>query len=129
MSEQGPEEHGGRPWLIWIATMLVVLVMMLVAHFAQAHDRNRPELNDWFMGLESKGKSPCCDGSDAKRIDDVDWGTRDGHYIVRLDGEWVEVPDSAVVEGPNRAGPTMVWPYYLNGAMRGVRCFMPGSMT
>ena len=96
---------------------------------AIAHDHSRPELDHWFMSLQSKGKSPCCDGSDATRLDDVDWESEDGHYRVRLEGEWVDVPDSAVVNGPNRAGPTMVWPYYVNGAMRGVRCFMPGNMT
>jgi len=47
---------------------------------------------------------------------------------VRIDGEWVDVPNDAVVDGPNRAGRTMVWPYYLNGALVGVRCFLPGSM-
>jgi hypothetical protein len=29
---------------------------------------------------------------------------------------------------PNRAGRTMVWPYYINGRTL-IRCFMPGSMT
>jgi hypothetical protein len=92
------------------------------------HDPARPELNGWFMGLSS-GKGPCCDGSDAMRLDDVDWESRDGHYRVRLDGEWVDVPDSAVVDGPNRAGPTMVWPYRKDGKLDQVRCFLPGSMT
>jgi hypothetical protein len=107
---------------------LTVRLMMATATPAAAHDHNRPGLNGWFMGLQSKAKAPCCDGSDATRVDDADWETRGGHYRVRLDGQWVEVPDSAVVEGPNRAGPTMVWPYYVNG-LPVVRCFMPGSMT
>jgi hypothetical protein len=92
------------------------------------HDPARPELNGWFLGLSS-AKGPCCDGSEATRLDDVDWESRDGHYRVRLEGEWVDVPDSAVVEGPNRAGPTMVWPYRKDGKLDQVRCFLPGSMT
>ncbi|GKQ52026.1 hypothetical protein BRSPCE3_28810 [Bradyrhizobium sp. Ce-3] len=92
----------------------------------QAHDHDHPELNGWYESLHS-GKGPCCDGSDAQRVDDADWDTKDGHYRVRLEGEWVDVPDEAVVTGPNRAGRTMVWPYYLNGHPR-PRCFMPGSM-
>jgi hypothetical protein len=115
--------------LALISRGMIVLFLVMAVGSVFAHDHTRPELDSWFMSLESKGKSPCCDGSDALRLDDVDWETRDGHYRVRLEGEWVDVPDSAVVEGPNRAGPTMVWPYYVNGAMRGVRCFMPGSMT
>jgi len=92
----------------------------------RAHDHQHPELNGWYESLHS-GKGPCCDGSDAQRVDDADWDTKDGHYRVRLEGEWVDVPDEAVVAGPNRAGRTMVWPYYLDGHPR-PRCFMPGSM-
>ena len=108
---------------------LIVFTAMLpifaIGH-ARAHDYQRPELNSWYESLHS-GKGPCCDGSDAKRIDDADWEINDGHYRVRIDGEWVDVPNDAVVDGPNRAGHTMVWPYYLNGQPK-ARCFMPGSM-
>lgn len=119
-----------NPWLAFALCLMIVLIVILFSiRPGFTHDHGRPDLNNWFMSLQSKGKVSCCDGSDAMRLDDVDWDAKDGHYRVRLQGEWVDVPDSAVVEGPNRAGPTMVWPYYLNGSMRGVRCFMPGSMT
>lgn len=106
----------------------VVIILVLIVSPARSHDHSRPELDGWFKGLESRAKSPCCDGSDATRLDDVDWESKGGRYRVRIDGEWVEVPDSAVIDGPNRAGPTMVWPTWSNG-MRAVRCFLPGSMT
>jgi hypothetical protein len=61
-----------------------------------------PELNGWYASLHS-GKGPCCEGADAKRVDDVDWDTKDDHYRVRIDGEWVDVPKDAVVDGPSRA--------------------------
>ncbi|MCA6108340.1 hypothetical protein [Bradyrhizobium cenepequi] len=114
---------------IWHATLVVFTVMLPISTIghARAHDYQHPELNSWYESLHS-GKGPCCDGSDAKRVDDVDWETKDAHYRVRIDGEWVDVPNDAVVDGPNRAGHTMVWPYYLNGGFVGVRCFMPGSM-
>ncbi len=50
-----------------------------------------------------------------------------GHYRVRIDGEWHEVPDDAVITEPNRVGRTMVWPMrgYQGLSIR----FMPGSMT
>jgi hypothetical protein len=39
---------------------------------------------------------------------------------------WVEVPDEAVITEPNKAGRTMVWPFYgLENVS--IRCFMPGS--
>ena len=116
---------------------VALMIILLFATYVFAHDHNRPELNSWFMGLQS-GRGPCCDGSEALSLDDVDWESRDGHYRVRIPSDlnapktsypiWVEVPDEAVVKEPNRAGPTMVWPMWGDGGVT-VRCFLPGSMT
>jgi hypothetical protein len=117
-----------RYTLLGYIAVLTFIAVMFSVRIAPAHDNKRPELNAWFSGLQSRHKIACCDGTDAQRLDDVDWESKDGHYRVRLRNEWVDVPDSAVIDGPNQAGPTMVWPYYLNGELRGVRCFIPGSM-
>jgi hypothetical protein len=53
---------------------------------------------------------------------------KDGHYRVRLEGRWIDVPDDAVVTEPNRAGRTMVWPMRFDGETF-IRCFMPGSVA
>ena len=111
---------------LWSATLVSFVVVLSVATTAFAHDPEHPELNGWYESLHS-GKGPCCDGSDAKRVDDADWESKDDHYRVRIHGEWVDVPNEAVVPGPNLAGRTMVWPYFQNGQTK-VRCFMPGSM-
>lgn len=112
-------------WAVIIASAAFILWV----GYAYPHERNRPDLDGWFMGLRSKGGSPCCDGSEALRLDDVDWESRDGHYRVRIEGEWVDVPDQAVIEEPNRAGPAMVWPWRVNGKLDHVRCFLPGSLA
>lgn len=111
------------------ATFLVlsVAVAIFAINRSHAHDPEHPQLDSWYESLHS-GKGPCCDGSEAMRIDDADWESRDGRYRVRIDGEWVDVPKDAVVDGPNRAGRTMVWPYYQDGHPK-ARCFMPGSMS
>ncbi|WP_371496193.1 hypothetical protein [Bradyrhizobium sp.] len=113
---------------LWRATLVVLALMASNSTIgrARAHDYQHPELNSWYESLRS-GKGLCCDGSDAKRVDDADWETKDGHYRVRIDGVWVDVPNDAVVDGPNRAGRAMVWPYNLDGHPK-TRCFMPGSM-
>ncbi|MDN5000805.1 hypothetical protein ACFQZO_07925 [Bradyrhizobium sp. GCM10027634] len=98
---------------------------------AQARDDGRyanSPLKGWFEGLQSKGGGPCCADADGTALDDVDWETRGGHYRVRIQGEWIEVPDDTVITEPNRVGRTIVWPYYINGRAT-IRCFMPGSMT
>jgi hypothetical protein len=86
-----------------------------------------PELHQWFESLRS-AKGPCCSDADGSAVSDVDWDTAGGHYRVRLDGTWIDVPDEAVITEPNRIGRTMVWPIkgYLGIT---IRCFMPGSMT
>jgi hypothetical protein len=84
-------------------------------------------LKPWFESLKSDF-GQCCADSDAYVISDPDWESEGGHYRVRIGGEWVVVPDGAVLKQPNRAGRTMVWKHYIDGEPR-VRCFMPGSMT
>lgn len=109
-----------------VILMLIALVWFAIS-IALAHDHTRPELNDWFNKLQS-GKGLCCSNNDGTALSDVDWETRDGHYRVYLDGEWLTVPDDAVITEPNRSGKTMVWP--MKGYMgTSIRCFMPGSMT
>jgi len=117
---------------MWAAAMATIFGLLFAIHAcapAHAHDHERPELDSWYHGLHSKAQTWCCEGDEATHLADEDWESKDGHYRVRIDGAWVEVPDGAVIEAPNRDGRTLVWPYYLDGQRRGVRCFMPGSMT
>jgi len=57
-------------------------------------------LKSWFDQLAS-GKGLCCSFADGFSVDNVDWDTQDGHYRVRLHGEWIVVPDNAVVTEPS----------------------------
>ena len=60
-------------------------------------------------------------------VSDPNW-EKNGHYRVRLENEWIDVPDDAVITEPNLAGRTMVWP--VKGSLGiSIRWFMPGSMT
>ena len=111
----------------------VMLLLALAAPNSRARDLDgryaaqNPELHQWFESLRS-GKGPCCSDADGASVSDVDWETKAGHYRVRIDGQWIDVPDEAVITEPNRVGRTMVWPIrgYLGVS---IRCFMPGSMT
>jgi hypothetical protein len=115
--------------LLIIGAMLLMSPLGLAPGEARDPDgryANSP-LKQWFDSLRS-GKGPCCSDADGSAVSDVDWESKSGHYRVRIDGEWHDVPDDAVITEPNRVGRTMVWP------MRGyqgltIRCFMPGSMT
>ena len=111
-------------------TLLVVGVAVFLFGSALARDDGRysgSPLKPWFDSLKS-GKGLCCSFADGFAIADPDWESKDGHYRVRLDGEWIVVPDEAVITEPNRAGRTMVWP--IKDALGiTIRCFLPGSMT
>jgi hypothetical protein len=114
----------------------LIAIALLLATPALARDpdgryANSP-LKPWFDSLKS-GKGPCCSDADGSAVTDADWDTKDGHYRVRLEGQWWDVPDEAVITEPNRAGRTMVWPIPYRGLgeliRMEIRCFMPGSMT
>jgi hypothetical protein len=120
-------------WKLPLRISCVLLLAALVSASGYARDLDgryaaqNPELHRWFESLRS-AKGPCCSDADGSAVSDVDWETAGGHYRVRIDGEWIDVPDEAVITEPNRIGRTMVWPIrgYLGMT---IRCFMPGSMT
>ena len=109
----------------------VLLMSLLASAPGEARDpdgryANSP-LKQWFDSLRS-GKGPCCSDADGSAVSDVDWESKGGHYRVRIDGEWHDVPEDAVITEPNRVGRTMVWPIRGYQGLS-IRCFMPGSMT
>ncbi len=114
--------------------MVPAILLLVVAAAASARDDGRyaaSPLKPWFDSLHS-GRGPCCSDADGSAVADVDWESDRGHYRVRLEGIWIEVPDDAVITTPNRAGRTMVWPMTSRNGMvvEGItiRCFLPGPM-
>jgi len=137
-AENEEKKAGRRGWLMFVAfaSGLAFSVWTAAPHQAAARDidgryANSP-LKGWFESLHS-GMGPCCSDADGSALSDADWEVKDGHYRVRIEGEWWDVPDEAVIKEPNRAGRTMVWPIYyraFDAPLRlEIRCFMPGTMT
>lgn len=111
-----------------LAASLLGSALLLTPVLARDDGRyDHSALKSWFESLQSEfGK--CCTDGDGYIVSDADWESSRGRYRVLIDGEWVLVPDGAVVTEPNRFGRTMVWRHYIDGHPR-VRCFMPGFMT
>jgi hypothetical protein len=106
-----------------------LLVFCLFMVPAQAKDNGQfadSPLKSWFDKLKS-GKGLCCSFADGVAVEDVDWETKDGHYRVRVNGVWMDVPDAAVVTEPNKFGAAVVWPYQDNQGVTQIRCFIPGA--
>lgn len=121
--------------IIWTALFIcsVVIVWFFLKLPGHASGHEDSPLHAWFDALASK-KGLCCSFADGFKIDDVDWQTKDGHYQVRLEGKWVDVPDDAVITVPNKFGPAVVWPVYStypdgHKELSFIRCFMPGAGT
>lgn len=105
-------------------TILLALTLPL-----QARDDGRyanSALKPWFDSLRS-GRGPCCSDADGSAVSDVDWDSDRGHYRVRIEGVWIDVPEDAVITEPNRAGRAMVWPMWNEGRVQ-IRCFIAGPM-
>lgn len=115
----------------------ILIGVIFCATLARAHDDGRfadSPLHDWFNGLASH-KGLCCSFADGVTIKDVDWDTLGSRnnggsgYRVRIDGQWIEVPESALVVEPNKYHRAVVWPYQdVTGAVQ-IRCFMAGAGT
>ena len=115
-----------------ISLAIVMLwITVLVPSSLHARDDGRftnSPLKEWFDRLASRN-GLCCAFADGVSVQDVDWDSREGHYRVRIYGEWFVVPDAAVVTEPNRFGPAVVWPYNDRYGNTQIRCFMPGAGT
>lgn len=128
--------NAGRTRLLLFSGAVALIAHAPSLHVAVARDldgryANSP-LKSWFESLRSR-KGPCCSDADGTALSDVDWEMTAGRYRVRIEGQWWDVPEDAVITEPNRAGRTMVWPIYyreLDKWLRvEIRCFLPGSMT
>jgi hypothetical protein len=116
-----------------VATVATVLLIVSSAIPAGARDDGRyagSPLKSWFDQLAS-GKGLCCSFADGVTIEDVDWDTdgAKGGYRVRLSGEWIDVPEAALIKEPNKFGPAVVWPYRDVDGITQIRCFLPGAGT
>ena len=111
---------------LFLAALMFSLSALVHAHARDDGRYANDLLKYWFDNLTS-GKGMCCSFADGFSVSDVDWDTRDGHYRVLLHGEWIDVPDTAVVPGPNRYGPAVVWPYMDDKGNTNIRCFLPGA--
>ena len=82
----------------------IIIFVSLLIGAVQARDDGRYSLSPlkpWFDSLKS-GKGPCCSVADGLAIADPDWESKDGHFRVRIDNEWIDVPDDAVITEPNQ---------------------------
>jgi len=111
---------------------LYVLAFLLAASAALArdmtgdHDKVSAAVRQWVEGLKNGNGVSCCATADGWRPEAVEWDITTHGYKVLIESHWVDVPDNAVIHGPNKLGHAVVWYYHVDGAPA-VRCFLPGE--
>ena len=113
--------------ILFIASVCLIFFFLKLpcgAHDLDGKYKDSP-LRSWFNGLASKN-GLCCSFADGRTIEDPDIDMAGDHYKVRIDGEWIDVPDSALITIPNKFGRAIVWPF-KSGDQTMIRCFLPGA--
>jgi hypothetical protein len=71
----------------------------------------------------------CCNGSDARFLNDDDWRISGKRYQVRIGGQWLEVEEWQLLPThPNPTGKAIIWyndPQHEPGFY--IRCFTPSQ--
>ena len=112
------------------AGIIVALGLALAASPALADMTN-------VNSLQSK-RAVCCNEYDGRPPEAI-WELSDGsvpnvHYRVMIEHQWVNVPDEAVLDVPNKYGVAVVWysaNHYGGDADKSsffIRCFLPGQL-
>jgi len=105
--------------------LLALSVGSRARNYAQYNDAS-PSTQRWIQSLKDDLGIPCCAIADGA-VPDV-WEMQKAHYRVKIYGQWLVVPDSAVIKGPNRVGHAVVWVDTSEDLME-VRCFLPGPQS
>ncbi len=103
--------------------------LSMLASAALAVDRGQydhvpPDIRAWFKSVIAPNGVPCCDISDGHR---TTYDVRAGAYWVPIEGQWMAVPDRAVIRDQgNPIGEAVVWYVHHRGSII-ISCFVPAD--
>lgn len=109
--------------------VLLTLLLAVPPSMSLAVDRGQFEnvpdhIRSWFKSVRSPTGVPCCDISDGHR---TEYDVRNGNYWVPIDGQWMQVPDKAIIrDGGNPVGEAVVW-YVKHSGNIIISCFVPAD--
>jgi hypothetical protein len=82
------------------------------------------DIRTWFKSVMAPNGVPCCDISDGHR---TEYDVRDGAYWVPIEGQWMPVPERAVIrDRGNPVGQAVVWYVHHSGKII-ISCFVPAD--
>lgn len=88
------------------------------------HESVPPDIRAWFKAVTAPNGVPCCDLADGHR---TDYDFREGAYWVPIEGQWMAVPERAVIRDlGNPVGQAVVWYVHHRGSSI-ISCFVPAD--
>jgi hypothetical protein len=107
-----------------LSLMVTALGGAALAFDTGQYEEMPADIRAWFRNVLAPNGLPCCNISDGHR---TEYDVRNGAYRVPIDGEWVEVPERAVIRGArNPVGQGVVW-YVRQGGSIVISCFVPAD--
>jgi hypothetical protein len=111
------------------APFVLLACLCMLANAALAVDRGQfghvpPDIRAWFKSVIAPNGVPCCDESDGHR---TTYDVRGGAYWVPIEGQWMQVPERAVIRDQgNPIGEAVVWYVHHRGSII-ISCFVPAD--
>ena len=112
-----------------LASFALLACLSTLGSTALAVDRGQfghvpPDIRAWFKSVIAPNGVPCCDISDGHR---TSYDVRGGAYWVPIEGEWMMVPERAVIrDRGNPVGEAVVWYVHHRGSII-ISCFVPAD--
>jgi hypothetical protein len=109
---------------IVVLAWLSVLAGAALAFDNGQYDHVPPDIRAWFKSVMAPNGVPCCDISDGRR---TSYDVRGGAYWVPIEGEWMMVPERAIIrDRGNPVGEAVVWYVHHRGSII-ISCFVPAD--
>ena len=110
--------------LVALLAGMIALTGAALAFDNGQYDNVPPDIRAWFKGVMAPNGVPCCDISDGHR---TEYDVRNGAYWVPIEGEWMAVPERAIIrDRGNPVGQAVVW-YVRHGGIIIISCFVPAD--
>jgi hypothetical protein len=107
--------------------LLASLSALATAAFAfdnGQYENVAPDIRAWFKSVMAPNGVPCCDISDGHR---TTYDFREGVYWVPIEGQWMAVPERAIIrDRGNPVGEAVVWYVHHRGSII-ISCFVPAD--
>jgi hypothetical protein len=111
------------------AQIILLACLSALTSAALAFDNGQYEnvpadIRAWFKGVTAPSGVPCCDISDGHR---TEYDFHEGAYWVPIEGQWMAVPDRAIIrDRGNPVGEAVVWYVRHRGSIV-ISCFVPAD--